>query len=110
MPHDNFLHLVIMKLLLKYLLLLLLLPMYGVGQQVVIRRLVNIKYNKRPSFKNEFNAKSPASFFYSLAPNSDSFYKANRVSKLEVNDTSGKHHFSLWFDKKGQLVQSLTKM
>lgn len=88
--------------------LLFLLPKCGLAQQqLVIRRLVNLKYNERPSFKKEFNAKSPASFFYSLAPNSDSFYKANRVNKLEVNDTSGKHHFSLWFDRKGQLVQSL---
>lgn len=101
-----------MKLLLKYLLLLLLLPMCGVGQQqVVLTKVHNIK--RGISYSSEDNNKSinryhPIDFSlpYYFIDSCASFYKTRKVYKIEVFDTLGKSNFALFLNRDGTLASS----
>lgn len=101
-----------MKHLLKYLFVLLLLPMSGMGQQQVIIRTVNeIKWGF--DYKREENTKSTNPYYpiqflkpYYFNDSCISFYKERRVSKIEVNDTSGKIQFTLFLNRDGTLASS----
>lgn len=101
-----------MKHLLKYLFLILLLPMSGMGQQQVIISMVNeIKWGF--DYKREENTKSTSPYYpiqflkpYYFNDSCISFYKERRVSKIEAFDTFGKSAFTLFLNKDGTLTSA----
>ena len=101
-----------MKLLLKSLMLLLLLPLCGVGQQqVVLTKVHNIKrgisYSREDKNKST-NPYHPIDFSlpYYFIDSCASFYKARNVCKIEVFDTLGVSHFALFLNRDGTLASS----
>lgn len=101
-----------MKLLSKYLFVLLILPMWVMGQQQVIIRTVNeIKWGF--DYKREENTKSTNPYYpiqflkpYYFDDSCISFYKERRVSKIEALDTFGKSVFTLFLNKAGTLTSA----